>query len=179
MAVPATGLDMNRQQVAGVLVVLGVVGTLGVGSAVAGVGPAADLLGPQHELQDFAVSDPQCTDDFATNSSTAIETDGSDTVITHAQNISLADPGVTVGEPTLERVNGSTYRLSIPTEDSGGGAAQCVASARYNASMTLPVDDEPWTVIVEHDGERATTLFGDSNSSGASGSASAGGSVAE
>lgn len=168
---------MNRQQVVGVFVVLGVIGTVGVGSAVAGVGPAADLLGPQHELEDFEVSAPQCTDDFSTNSSTAIESDGANTVITHAQNVSLADPGVSVGDPTLERVNESTYRLSIPTTSSDGVAAQCIASARYNATMELPVDDEPWTVIVAHDGERATTLYGDSNSSGASGSASAGASV--
>ena len=45
--------------------------------------------------------------------------------------------------------------------------------------MQIPVGDDPWTVVVEHDGETAMTLSGDSNSTSASGSASAGASVSE
>lgn len=171
---------MNRQYVVAAVVAIGLIGTVGVGSALAGVGPAADLLEEeQHELLDFAVSDPQCTDAVSTNSSTSIQNAGEDTRITHAQNISLADASVSVGNPTFERLNESAYVLSVPTEETDELGAQCIAYARYEASMQIPVDDEPWTVIVEHDNETAMTLFGDSNSAAASGSASAGAQVSD
>lgn len=166
---------MNRQYVVIALVAIGLVGTVGVGTAVAGVGPAADLLdGAQHELLDFEATDPQCTGEQRTNSSTAVQNGDGETIVTHTQNVSLANPGVSIGEPTLERVNQSTYVLSVPTEESDGMAAQCIAFARYEATMQIPVGDGPWTVVVEHDGETAMTLSGDSNSTSATGSASAG-----
>lgn len=171
---------MNRQYVVLAVVAVGFVGIVGVGSAMAGVGPAGGLLNDgQPEVLDFTVSDAQCTDDVMTNSSTSISNERHHTVVNHSQNISLADPSVTIGEPTLEQVNQSTFVLSVPTEETDQSASQCVAFARYEASMQLPVGDDPWTIIVEHDDETAMTLFGDSNSAGASGSASAGAQVSD
>lgn len=166
---------MNGRYVVATLLVIGSIGAVGVGSAVAGVGPAAELLDDdRHTLLDFEATDPECTEEQRTNSSTSIENDARNTIITHAQNVSLPDPSHSVGDPTFEHVNESTYVLSVPTERTEEAAALCLASARYEASMEIPVGDEPWTVIVEHDGETATTLAGDSNSTSASGSASAG-----
>ena len=169
---------MNRQLAVGAIVIIGLAGTAGVASAVTGVGPASNLLGgAQHELVDFEASEPQCTDDVISNSSTSIQNNGQKTTITHTQNMSLDHPGVMIGEPSLERLNDSTYVLSVPTEESDGMAAQCIAYTRYEATMQIAAGDDPWRVIVEHDNETAITLYGDSNSSGASASASAGASV--
>ena len=43
--------------------------------------------------------------------------------------------------------------------------------------MRIPAGDDPWTLIVEHDGEPVTTLRGDSDSSLLGGSTSVSGSV--
>ena len=172
---------MNRQYIVAAVVAIGLIGSVGVGSAIAGVGPAADLLDEEEqELLSFESAGTHCTESFMTNSSTTIENGPEDTTITHAQNISLPDSSYTVGTPSFEAVNESTYLLSVPTEEVTEKEPKgCTGVARYEASMQIPVGDDPWTIVVEHDNETAMTLYGDSNSTGASGSASAGTKVSD
>ncbi|WP_225335298.1 hypothetical protein [Halomicrobium urmianum] len=173
---------MNGRHVAAVLAAVALVATAGVGSALAGVGPAASVFGGEEHppaLLGFESTGAHCTDDVTTNSSTAVAGDGANTEITHSQNISLPDPSYAVGGPTFERLNETTYVLSVPTEATDTEARDCPAYARYEARMRIPAGDDPWQVIVEHDDETAMTLFGDSDSSGASGSASGGARVSE
>ncbi len=172
---------MNGRHVAAVRAVVALVATAGVGSAVAGVGPAADLFGEEERppaLLSFESTGGQCTDDFMANSSTAVS-GGANTLITHTQNVSLPDTSYAVGGPTFERLNETAYRLSIPIEETDEEPLDCTAYARYEAQLRIPAGDDPWRVIVEHDGETETTLFGDSDSTGATGSAGAGASVSE
>ncbi|WP_226010834.1 hypothetical protein [Halomicrobium salinisoli] len=173
---------MNGRYVAAALAAVALVAAAGVGSAVAGVGPAAGLFaGEEHPpaLLGFESTGAHCTDDFMANSSTAVSGGGANTEITHSQNISLPDTAYAVGGPTFERLNETTYVLSVPTEATDAEARDCAAYARYEARMRIPAGDDPWRVIVEHDDETATTLFGDANSAGASGSASGGARVSE
>lgn len=170
---------MKGRTVVAVAAVVGVVATAGIGSALVGVGPAAPLLEQEQppELVAFESTQAKCTDDFTSNTSTSVRSGGPNTEVTHVQNASLPDASHALGDPTFERVNESTYALSIPIEETGGEPSDCAAYARYEATVRFPAGDDPWRVVVAHDGETAITLFGDSDSSGASGSASAGGHV--
>lgn len=113
------------------------------------------------------------------NSSTTVVGGGANTEITHSRNISLPSPSYAIGGPAFERVNESTYHLSIPIEETEKAPRECSGVARYNASMRIPAGDDPWRVIITHDGRNVTTLFGDSDSSVFGGSVSSGASVSE
>jgi hypothetical protein len=119
----------------------------------------------------------QCTDDFMANSSTTVRAGGPNTEITYARNVSLPGPSYAIGGPTFERLNESTYVLSIPTEETEKEPRDCPGVARYEATMRIPAGDDPWRVRVDHDGETVTTLWGDADSSGVGGSASGGASA--
>lgn len=174
---------MNRRTLVVVLLGVGVVATVAITSALLGVGPVSGLVGGEESqppaLLSFESAGAQCTDDFIANSSTTVSSSGSNTHVTHAQNISLPDPSYAVGGPTFERRNDTTYVLSIPTEETEKTSRGCTGFARYEATMRVPAGDDPWQIIVRHDDETAITLFGDSDSSGAGGSASAGGEVSD
>lgn len=177
---------MNGRRFVSAVAVLALVTTVAVAGAVAvGAGPASDVVGSvladeeQHPpaLLSFQSAGARCTDDFMANSSTSVRAGGPNTEITHARNVSLPGPSYALGGPTFERYNESTYTLSIPIEETEKAPRDCDGVARYEAAMRIPAGDDPWRVVVEHDGETVTTLWGDSNSTGASGSASAGGSA--
>lgn len=175
---------MNRRRLATVVAILGLVTVAGVAVAV-GAGPASavngGVLGDEKRhppaLLSFESAGAQCTDDFMANSSTRVKGGGANTEITYARNVSLPGPSYAIGGPTFERHNESTYVLSIPIEETEKAPRDCAGVARYEAAMRIPAGDDPWRVVVEHDGETVTTLWGDSNSSVGGGSVSAGGSA--
>lgn len=171
---------MNRRGVIGIVVVLGILITVGGFAAFVAAGPLPPILGGEERrppaLTSFESAGAHCTDDFMANSSSRVVAGGANTEITYARNVSLSDASQAVGRPTFERLNESTYLLSFPIEETEKAPRDCTAVARYNASMRIPAGDDPWQVIVNHDGQNVTTLYGDSDSSVLGGSASSGGS---
>lgn len=175
---------MNGRRFVAAAAVLAVV-TAVAGAGAVGAGPASTVLGEvlgdeeQHPpaLLSFESAGAQCTDDFVANSSTSVRAGGPTTEITHARNVSLPGPSHAIGGPTFERYNETTYVLSIPVEETEKAPRDCAGVARYEAAMRIPAGDDPWRVVVEHDGETVTTLWGDADSSGAGSSVSAGGSA--
>lgn len=171
---------MNGRHLGGIVAAIGLLATVTVGSVLLGVGPVATALGGEDAkppaLVDFQSAGAQCTDDFRSNASTSIVTGGPNTEITHERNVSLPNPSYAIGDPTFERINESAYRLSLPTEATEKEPRDCAAVARYEATMRIPAGQDPWRLVVVHDGEIETVLWGDSDSSLTGGSASAGGS---
>ncbi|WP_435098674.1 hypothetical protein [Halorubrum sp. N11] len=177
---------MNRRSIVAGLIVIALVLVIGVIGAGLAVGQLSTVLdGEQRQppaLEEFDTAGIYCTDDPTANSSTSIRGGGANTGITYTQNISLPSRAHTVGDPTFERLNESTYLLSITTEetpnttDCPGGTHQDT-TVRYNASMRIPAGDDPWQVIIRHDRQNVTTIFGDSDSSLMGGSVSGGGEV--
>lgn len=171
---------MNRRGTIGIIVVLGILITVGGVAASVGAGPLPPMLGGEERrppaLTSFESAGTDCTDDVMANSSTRVTVDGANTEITYARNVSLSDASQVVGRPTFERLNESTYLLSFPIEETEKPPRNCTAVARYNASVRIPAGDDPWQVIVNHDGRNVTTLYGDSDSSVFGGSARSGGS---
>lgn len=133
------------------------------------------------ELVDFRSTDARCAEDFHVNASTSIESGGELATVNHRQNLSLEDSSHEAGTVLFEPVDGSSYRLDVPTRSTGDAGDGCEGAAylRYNATMKLATDDGAWNLTVTHDGEEATLLFGDSNRSGASASVSAGAEVGD
>lgn len=177
---------MNRRGLLAGVAVLGLLVTVGAGVVLAGVGTGTagfgSVLGDESHppaLLSFESAGAHCTDDFMANSSTTVAVDGANTQITYARNVSLPGPSYALGGPTFERVNDSTYVLSVPIEETDKAPRDCPGVARYEAAMRIPAGDDPWNVIVEHDGERVTTIHGDSDSSGVGGSASVGQSASD
>lgn len=180
---------MNRRAVLAVVAVLGVVSLVVLGVWVAGLGATFGIDGgvlgedpKEPELLSFETDSVHCLDDddeYAANSSTVVAAGGANTEITYARNVSLADSETTIGAATFERVNDSTYLLSVPFEQSDDAARSCSGVVRYNGTVRIPAGDDPWTLVVEHDGERVTTISGDANSSALSGSASVSQSVSD
>lgn len=172
---------MDGRHVAAVGAVVAIAAVTATASVLVGVGPAAALFDGEEErppaLLDFDATDAQCTDRFVGNSSTSMAGGGPNTELTYARNVSLADTSHAVGDASLERLNESSYVLSVSFEDTDAEAEDCEAFARYEADMRIPAGEDRWTLIVEHDGERVTTLWGETNSSMVGGSASAGSSV--
>jgi len=175
---------MNRRHLLAVVVVLVVVGLVGTGSVVAFVGTGPEGLGSLFSdtsdppaLLHFESAGAHCTENFVANSSTSVVTGGENTEITYSRNVSLPGPSYAIGGPTFERMNESTYVLNVPIEETEKAPRTCPGVARYNGTMRIPVDEEPWHLIIKHDGETITTLYGDSNRSLLSGSASVGQSV--
>jgi hypothetical protein len=174
---------MNRQDILAVVAVIVVVGGIGVGSGLAfggsGLGgfdnPLADAEKPPALLH-FESVGAQCTDDFVANSSTSVVAD-TNTKITYSQNVSLPGPSYAIGGPTFERMNESTYVLNVPIEETEKAPRTCSGVARYNGTMRIPAGEDPWQLIIKHDGERVTMLYGNSNRSAFGGSASVGQSV--
>lgn len=172
---------MSAKALAAVLVAFAVVASGTAVGVLFGVGPAAGMLAGETErppeLTTFVSAGAQCTDDFRSNASSSIHGGGPNTEITYRRNVSLPDPSYAIGDPTFERVNESTYRLSVPTVATTKAPRDCRGVARYEASMRIPAGEDRWHLLVEHDGERVTRHWGESNSSLTGGSASAGSSV--
>jgi hypothetical protein len=172
---------MNRR---GLAVVAAALALFVTGSAVALAGPVSGgpggLLGGADDppaLLHFDSDEVRCPDEFAANSSTAVSAGPENTEITYARNVSLPGPSYAVGGPTFERLNESAYVLNVPIEEAGNASRSCSGVVRYNGTMRMPVGDDPWTLIVKQDGERVTTLRGDSDHSLLGGSTSVSGSV--
>lgn len=166
------------------LVVVIVLVSIGTGSVLAladaGAGGPGALLGEASDppaLLQFDSEGVRCPDEFAANSSTAVAAGPGNTEITYARNVSLPGPSYAIGGPTFERVNESAYVLDVPIEETGNASRSCSGVVRYNGTMRIPAGDDPWTLIVKQDGERATTLRGDSDHSLLGGSTSVSGSV--
>ena len=168
---------------------LGIVVIVGLVGAVVALGPAG-LSVPGLDFATAEQSDPPaltsfetragaCTQDFMVNSSTAVRNRGGNVEITYERNISLADPTHTVGNASLERLNESAYALHVPIESTSEASGNCSAYTRYNASMRIPEHEDGWTVLVYHDGEQVTKLFGNSDSTGVGSSVSVGASVSD
>lgn len=173
---------VNRRVVIAVSI-LGLVVLSGIVAAIVGVVPVSALFEGEERhppaLTSFESAGAHCTENFMANSSTAVSGGGANTEITHSRNVSLPGPSYAVGGPMFERVNESTYHLSIPIEETKKAPRDCSGVARYNASMRIPAGDEPWRIIITHDGRNITTLYGDSDSSVVGGSASSGASVSD
>lgn len=180
---------MNSRPLFAVLAVAGVVSFVVFALLVTGLGTTigveAGVLGEDPkdpELLSFETSSVHCPDDAdarASNSSTLVGAGGANTEVTYARNVTLPDSSAVIGTATFERVNDSTYVLSVPFEESEDAARTCTGVVRYNGTVRIPAGDDPWTLVVEHDDETVTRISGDSNSTGASASASVSGSVSE
>jgi|AntRauTorcE11898_2_1112593.scaffolds.fasta_scaffold00091_31 hypothetical protein len=175
---------MNRRSLLAVVAVPVLVGLVGTGSVIAfaGAGPAGvgGLLGETSDppaLLQFESGGAHCPDDFMANSSTSVAPGAENTEITYSRNVSLPGPSYAIGGPTFERLNGSTYVLDIPIEDTGSAARSCSGVARYNGTMRIPAGEDPWNLVVKHDGETVTTLRGDSDRSLLGGSTTVSGSA--
>jgi len=175
---------MNRRGLFAVVAVIVLVGSVGAGSVIAfaGSGPAGvgGLFGDTSDppaLLDFESAGAHCTDDFSANSSTSVVAGAENTEITYSRNVSLPGPSYAIGGPTFDRVNESAYVLDVPIEETAKEPRSCSGVARYNGTMRIPAGEEPWTLVVKHDGERVTTVRGDSNRSLLGGSASVSGSA--
>jgi hypothetical protein len=174
---------MNRRGILAVFAVVVIIVMVGVGGVLAfvGSGPGGfdNPLGDAEEppaLLHFDSAGAQCTDEFMANSSTSVVAD-TNTRITHSRNVSLPGPSYAIGGPTFERMNESTYVLNVPIEDTEKEPRTCSGVARYNGTMRIPAGEDPWQLVIKHDGETVTTLYGDSNRSVFGGSASVGQSV--
>ncbi|QKY16212.1 hypothetical protein [Halorubrum sp. CBA1229] len=172
---------MNRR---GLVVVVAALALFVTGSAVALAGPVSGgpggLLGGASDppaLLGFDSDEVRCPDEFAANSSTSVSAGPGNTEITYARNVSLPSSSHAVGGPTFERLNESAYVLDVPIEEAGNASRSCSGVVRYNGTMRIPAGDDPWKLIVKHDGETVTTLRGDSDSSLLGGSTSVSGSV--
>lgn len=170
---------MNRRGFLMVVAAFLVVSVAGVGGALAfvGSGPAGigGLLGDTGDspaLMSFESAGAECTDLFMANSSASVAVGGGNTEITYARNVSLPGPSYAIGGPTFERVNDSTYVLDVPIEETDKAPRTCPGVARYNGTVRIPAGEEPWQLLIRHDGETITTLHGESNSSFLGGSAS-------
>lgn len=177
---------MNHRSIAVIVIALGVVASIGLLGAGLAAGPLSTVLGAEDRqppaLLSFDTAGPHCTDDHTANSSTSIRGGGPNTEITYIRNISLPSRAHAVGGPTFEQLDESTYLLSVPAEATSTTAActgdsRSETSVRYNASMRIPAGEDPWRVIIQHDGRNVTTIHGDSESSLTGGSASGGGNV--
>ena len=175
---------MNRRSLLAVVAILAVVSVAGIGGALAmaGAGPAgvSGLFGEEKHspaLLYFESAGAQCTDDFMANSSTRVVSGEANTEITYARNVSLPGPSYAIGGPTFERVNESTYSLDIPIEETQKAPRNCSGVTRYNGTVRIPAGEDPWQLIVTHDGDEVTTIHGESNSSLLGGSSRVGQSV--
>lgn len=175
---------MNRRGLLAAVAVLLIVSVAGIGGAFAmvGAGPAGvgGLFGEEEyspALLHFESAGAECTDEFIANSSTRVVAGEENTEITYSRNVSLPGPSYAIGGPTFERLNESTYVLDIPIEDTEKAPRECGGVARYNGTVRIPAGEDPWHLIVTHDGDEVTTIHGESNSSLLGGSASVGQSV--
>ena len=175
---------MDRRGLSAAVAALVLVGLIGAGSVVAPGGAApggvGGLFGDASDppaLVAFDSAGAHCPDAFSANGSTSVSVGAANTEITYARNVSLPGPSHAVGGPTFERLNESAYVLDVPIEETGNATRSCSGAVRYNGTMRIPAGDDPWTLIVEHDGEPVTTLRGDSNRSLLGGSASVSGSA--
>ena len=175
---------MNRRGLLAVVTVFLVVAAVGTGTVFAlfGTGPAGlgNFLGDGQEppaLLHFESAGAECTDGVRVNSSTSVVVEEGNTLITYSRNVSLPGPPYAIGGPTFEQVNESTYVLDVPIEETDKAPRACPGVARYNGTMRIPAGEDQWHLIVKHDGETVTTLYGESNSSLLGGSASVGQSV--
>lgn len=174
---------MNRRGILAVVAVIVILGIVGAGSMLAIVGSApggpGSFLGDTEKppaLLHFESAGAQCTDEFMTNSSTAVVAK-TNAKITHARNVSLPGPSYAIGGPTFEHINETTYVLNVPIEETKKAPRDCSGVARYNGTMRIPAGEDPWQILIKHNGETVTTLYGDSNRSLLSGSSSVGQSV--
>lgn len=166
----------RRGVVTGVVVIVLAVSAAGVvavaGTGALGFGGLGGASTQPPALVSFTSSGAHCTSEFSANSSTSVAMGGPNTRITYARNVSLPDPSSAIGRPTFERVNESTFVLDVPITETDKPPRACPGVARYNGTMRLPTGEDPWQVLVRHDGERVTQFSGESNSTLLGGSAS-------
>lgn len=173
---------MNAKSVVALLLGLSIVGALVVtgialgvaGIPIPGVDGATDQSPVSPKLTSFQSTPVECSEDFMINSSTTVRGGGANVKLVHERNISLPGPSYEINETDFERINETTYALRIATDPTTNDTRECAAYTRYNASMQFPANDEGWTVLLYHDGEQVGTFFGNSDSSGAGASVSAG-----
>lgn len=178
---------MNAKSVVVFLLGLSVVGALVVtgfvlgatGTPVPGLAFASEESPEPAKLESFQSGPVKCSEDFMVNSSTTVRGGAANVKLVHERNISLPDPSYEINETSFERINETTYALEIATDPTRNDSRDCAAYTRYNASMQFPANEEGWTVLLYHDGERVGTFYGDSSSSGAGASVSAGQHVSE
>lgn len=170
---------MNRRSLLAVVTVLVLVGLLGTGSVIAfgATGPEIvdSVLGDRSDppaLERFVSAGAQCTEKFAANSSSSVVFGVEYTRITYSRNVSLPGPSYSIGGPTFERINESTYVLDVPIEETEKAPRACPGVARYNGTIRIPAGADPWHLVIKHDGQTVTRLSGDSNRSVLGGSAS-------
>jgi len=94
--------------------------------------------------------------------------------VTFVRSVSLSGPSEALGEPTFDRRNASTNVLAVPNAETKKPPRNCSGVASYNPSMRIPAGEDPWRIVVQHDGEPVTTLEGDADTTSVSGSASSG-----
>ena len=136
---------MNSRPLFAVLAVAGVVSFVVFALLVTGLGTTigveAGVLGEDPkdpELLSFETSSVHCPDDAdarASNSSTLVGAGGANTEVTYARNVTLPDSSAVIGTATFERVNDSTYVLSVPFEESEDAARTCTGVVRYNGTV--------------------------------------------
>lgn len=172
---------MHRRTIVTVFVAIALVTVAGLTTAAVGGGTAVEFLEGEDDqppaLLSFESAGAHCTDDVMANASTSVRSGAANTGVTYARNVSLPSPAHAIGGPTFERRNESTYLLSVPIEETSKPPRDCPGVARYNASMRIPAGDDPWRIVIQHDGTNVSTIFGDSDSSLTGGSSSAGGSA--
>lgn len=143
-------MNLPRVVVAVALTLLLVTGAVAAGAA---------ALGFFSSESRAKISDPAVTDFVATGGECATgapwfgvasrDTNGlSVTEIT--ADFELSSPGYTVRYGGFERIDDGVYALSVSSEPTDKPAAQCLAHARYTATIEAPHDI---TIVVLHDGE--------------------------
>lgn len=172
---------MNRRNLLAVVSVLVFVVLVGTGTVITFVGTGPDDVGMLLDdtsdppaLLYFESAGTQCTEDFIANSSTSVVAGSSNTQITYSRNVSMPGPSYVLGGPTFEQINESTYVLNIPIEETEKAPRSCQGVAHYNGTMRIPAGDDPWNLIIKHNGEQITKLYGDSNQTLLGGSAGVG-----
>lgn len=136
------------------LVILAVV----AGALALGFGPPLpNDPSEQAALASFTSTGGTCVDEPGRNTSTEMRSEDGVTFLTVRSNVTVPATNYGLDTPTFERIGPSTYALNVTSEEDAEKPPQeCpgVAQARFTASLQLPhAGDEPFTVIVNHDGE--------------------------
>jgi hypothetical protein len=169
---------MNTRVILGVAAFVGVIAIIGVTGIFTGIGTGTPVwtgvFGDDPEpakLNSFEAGPVHCIEDDHTNTSTTVAASGVNTHITYARNVTLPDRSYGIGNASLEQVNESAYALEVEIKPMNNTERACAGVVRYNGSMQIPVGDDPWHLIIEHNNQTITTLHGYSNSTLLGGSA--------
>lgn len=180
---------MPDARIASVLVaVLLLAVTVAAGAAVFGVDPAdvaSAVAGPDADAEppvspavtSFTAASGVCVDRPRRNSSIALRSTANNSYVVVEQNATVPDSSHTVRAERLVRTGPRNYTLSVATSETDGPNRDCseAAQVRYEASLQVPHgDDEPFAVVIRHDGERVGAVYNGADGSGASAGGSAG-----